>query len=119
MSDWNIMVVDDDREMRESLVDLIGAAGWRAQTLSRASEVERQCRQDPPDVILSDVRMPGMSGLDLLASLDPETSPPIVLISAHGDIPMAVQAMQGGAYSFVEKPYEPRRLLSILSHAAE
>lgn len=119
MSDWNIMVVDDDREMRESLVDLIGAAGWRTQTLSRASEVERQCRQDPPDVILSDVRMPGMSGLDLLASLDPETSPPIVLISAHGDIPMAVQAMQGGAYSFVEKPYEPRRLLSILSHAAE
>jgi DNA-binding NtrC family response regulator len=63
--------------------------------------------------------MPGMSGLELLAQLDRDFAPPLVLISAHGDIPMAVEAMQTGAYSFVEKPYEPRRLLTILTHAAE
>ena len=63
--------------------------------------------------------MPGMSGLELLRSLVPQDAPPLVLISAHGDIPMAVEAIQAGAYSFVEKPYEPKRLLTILRHAAE
>ncbi len=119
MSAWHVLVVDDDREMRVSLVDLIESAGWRASTLARAAEVRRRIAQEPPDVILTDVRMPGMSGLDLLESLDRETSPPVVLISAHGDIPMAVEAIQNGAYSFVEKPYSPKRLLSILSHASE
>lgn len=115
----SILVVDDDREMRVSLVDLLDAAGWRVDALSRAAKVADRLTNDPPDVILSDVRMPGMTGLDLLQSLDPEVAPPLVLISAHGDIAMAVQAMQDGAYSFVEKPYDPRRLLNILTHAAQ
>jgi two-component system C4-dicarboxylate transport response regulator DctD len=70
-------------------------------------------------VILADVRMPGLSGRELLDSLDINAAPPLVLISAHGDIPMAVKAIQDGAYSFLEKPYEPRRLLTILKHAAQ
>lgn len=119
MTDWRILVVDDDKGMRSSLVDLIEASGSTAKALARASEVERWLPQFRPDVILSDVRMPGMTGLELLASLDDPDTPPVVLISAHGDIPTAVEAMKNGAYSFVEKPYEPRRLLSILSHAAE
>lgn len=119
MSDWRVLIVDDDREMRASLVDLAEAAGYRAKALPRAAEVERWLPRFQPDVILSDVRMPGMSGIELLESLSGTQSPPLVLISAHADIPMAVDAMKNGAYSFVEKPYEPRRLLSILSHAAE
>ncbi len=119
MSDWRVLIVDDDREMRHSLVDLLEAAGCQAQALSRAAEVARRLASFRPDVILSDVRMPGMSGLELLEQLQEGEAPPVVLISAHGDIPMAVRAMQLGAYSFVEKPYEPRRLLSILTHAAE
>lgn len=119
MTAWRVLVVDDDREMRASLVELIEAAGHEARPLPRATEVARALPDFRPDVILSDVRMPGMSGLDLLASLSPPETPPLVLISAHGDIPMAVEAMQSGAYSFVEKPYEPRRLLTILAHAAE
>ncbi|MDE0520686.1 MAG: sigma-54 dependent transcriptional regulator [Boseongicola sp.] len=119
MSAWHVLVVDDDREMRDSLVDLIKAAGWRATALARAADAGRRIAQDAPDVILTDVRMPGMSGLDLLESLDRKTSPPVVLISAHGDIPMAVEAIQNGAYGFVEKPYSPSRLLSVLSHASE
>lgn len=114
----SILIVDDDKAMRESLVELLEAAGWTANALSRASAVADQLATMMPDVILSDVRMPGMSGLDLLESLDPNFAPPLVLISAHGDIPMAVQAIQSGAYSFVEKPYEPRRLLTILRNAA-
>lgn len=118
MSTYRVLIVDDDREMRGSLVDLLQAAGWQATALPRASEAEAALRSVEPDVILSDVRMPGMSGIELLRSL-PTDAPPMVLISAHGDIPTAVEAMRDGAYSFVEKPYEPRRLLTILAHAAE
>ncbi|SHL26245.1 two-component system, NtrC family, C4-dicarboxylate transport response regulator DctD [Roseovarius marisflavi] len=114
-----IMIVEDDKAMRLSLIDLLEAADWQVEALPRAARVAERLAEFQPDVILSDVRMPGLSGLDLLASLDPELSPPLVLISAHGDIAMAVEAMQGGAYSFVEKPYEPRRLLTILQHALE
>jgi DNA-binding NtrC family response regulator len=112
-----ILIIDDDRMMRSSLVDLMEAAGWTAKDLPRATDVERWIAQFQPDVILSDVRMPEVSGLELLQQL--VNAPPVVLISAHGDIPMAVEAMNQGAYSFVEKPYEPKRLLSILRHAAE
>lgn len=117
MSQYRVLIIDDDRLVRSSLVDLIEAAGWTTKDLARATEADRWIAQFTPDVILSDVRMPEMSGLELLQTLN--TSPPIVLISAHGDIPMAVEAMNNGAYSFVEKPYEPKRLLTILDHAAE
>ncbi len=116
---YSILIVDDDKSMRQSLLDLLEAAGWQAEAVARATQVAAKLNSQAPDVILSDVRMPGMTGIQLLAALDQDTAPPLVLISAHGDIPMAVQAMQDGAYSFVEKPYEPRRLLSILTHAAE
>lgn len=115
----SVLIVDDDKSMRASLVDLLEAAGWRTEALPRATQVADLLPRLQPDVILSDVRMPGMSGLELLATLDRGSAPPMVLISAHGDIPMAVEAIQNGAYSFVEKPYDPRRLLSILRHAAE
>jgi len=115
----SVLIVDDDKSMRASLVDLLEAAGWRTEALPRATQVADLLPRLQPDVILSDVRMPGMSGLELLAALDRGSAPPMVLISAHGDIPMAVEAIQNGAYSFVEKPYDPRRLLSILRHAAE
>ena len=117
MSDFRILIIDDDRLMRNSLVDLLEAAGWAAKSLARATDAERWIAQFQPDVILSDVRMPDMTGLDLLRSLI--GAPPVVLISAHGDIPTAVEAMNHGAYSFVEKPFDPKRLLLILTHAAE
>ncbi|GAA6179124.1 sigma-54 dependent transcriptional regulator [Shimia sp. NS0008-38b] len=116
---FNLLIVDDDKGMRQSLLELMGAAGWQAEAVSRADKALERLADVTPDVILSDVRMPGMTGLELLARLDRDMSPPLVLISAHGDIPMAVEAMQSGAYSFVEKPYDPRRLLTILTHAAE
>jgi len=117
MTTYRVLIIDDDRLMRNSLVDLIEAAGWSAKALARATDVTRWIDQFGPDVILSDVRMPDMSGLELLDQL--QQAPPVVLISAHGDIPTAVEAMNKGAYSFIEKPYDPKRLLVILAHAAE
>jgi two-component system C4-dicarboxylate transport response regulator DctD len=116
---YSILIIDDDKSMRLSLVELLEAAGWQASSVSRAASGLERLAETQPDVVLSDVRMPGMSGLQLLDRLDRSSAPPLVLISAHGDIPMAVKAIQDGAYSFVEKPYDPRRLLTILTHAAQ
>jgi DNA-binding NtrC family response regulator len=114
-----ILVVDDDRAMLRSLVDLLEAADWHVEPLSRADRVLSTLERFEADVVLSDVRMPGMSGLELLKAVRAVSDIPLVLISAHGDIPMAVSAMQDGAYSFIEKPYEPRRLLSVVRNAGE
>ncbi|MXU64295.1 sigma-54-dependent transcriptional regulator [Oceanomicrobium pacificus] len=114
-------VIDDDRAMRGALEDLLTSAGWKVTLFAGIDKAARALPSDPPDVILSDMRMPGGSGLDLLESLRdaPSAVPPVILISAHGDIPLAVEAMQAGAYSFLEKPFDPRRLLTVLDHAAD
>ena len=114
-----IIIVEDDREMRQSLEHLLERSGWTVQVFGDAKTALARLKALEPDVILSDVRMPGMSGLELLAKLNTDGAPPLVLISAHGDISMAVQAMQDGAYSFLEKPFDPRRLLQVLRHAGE
>lgn len=117
-----ILVVDDDREMRSSLKHLLESAGFDIETLSRAEQVLSNIMASNFDVILSDVRMPGMTGVELLHSLKSQSSDfahiPLVLISAHGDIQMAVEAIQSGAYSFLEKPFDPRRLIKLLENAA-
>ncbi len=116
---FSAFIIDDDKEMRNSLSHLLGKAGWDITSFADAETALRRLDGLTPDVVLSDMRMPGLSGLDLLARMQGPDAPPLVLISAHGDIPMAVDAIQRGAYSFLEKPFEPRRLLTILKHAAE
>ena len=116
---FRVMVVDDDAAMRESLDDLLDAAGWTVETAARAKRALDRLDGFRPDAILSDVRMPDMSGLELLERSVGPGRPPVVLISAHGDIPTAVEALRNGAYTFIEKPYEPHRLLQVLRHAAE
>ena len=116
---FSAFVIDDDKEMRNSLTHLLTKAEWDVTVFNDADAALRQLDGLHPDVILSDVRMPGTSGLDLLERLDTSEGPPLILISAHGDIPMAVTAIQNGAYSFLEKPFDPMRLLTAMRHAAE
>jgi two-component system C4-dicarboxylate transport response regulator DctD len=116
---FHALIIDDDKEMRQSMVHLLKRVDWRVSELASAEGAEQKIDALLPDVILSDVRMPRRTGLDLLQSLKGKESPPIVMISAHGDIPMAVSAIQEGAYSFLEKPFDPRRLLTIMEHAAK
>ena len=112
-----IIVIDDDREMRRSLEHLLSSAGGEVELLSRGEQLaDRQAHVDP-DVILTDVRMPGISGLDILKAQEDPLSPPIVLISAHGDIPMAVEAMHLGAHDFVQKPFHDQELLDRIQAA--
>ncbi|VAW21074.1 C4-dicarboxylate transport transcriptional regulatory protein DctD [hydrothermal vent metagenome] len=119
---FRVLVADDDSEMRDSLAHLLGKTNWEVETVAGGEQAISRFDQIMPDVVLSDVRMPGMSGLELLQNLHKGIGEaqkvPVVLISAHGDIPMAVAAMQQGAYSFIEKPFDPNRLLSVLKHAA-
>ncbi|MCI4666310.1 MAG: sigma-54 dependent transcriptional regulator [Neomegalonema sp.] len=113
-----VLVVEDDAVMRGSLAQLLEAAGWTALVLSDPTVALKETAAFEPDVLVFDVRMPKMSGLELLRSL-PIDSPPVVLISAHGDVPTAVEAMSAGAYSFIEKPFDPRRFLVVLRNAAD
>ena len=117
MSKDKILVVDDDREMRASLTHLLESAGYDVTVACNGQDGFAALQTDKPDAILSDVRMPGMDGLEFQTKVRDVCHVPVVLISAHGDIPMAVAALQDGAYSFVEKPFEPRRLLGILKNA--
>lgn len=117
MTTATILVVDDDREMRVSLVHLLESAGYNAVIAKNAQAGLEAIHTSAPDVILSDVRMPEMDGLEFQRKAREISNVPVILISAHGDIPMAVGALQDGAYSFVEKPFEPRRLLGILKNA--
>ncbi|MEO0495812.1 MAG: sigma-54 dependent transcriptional regulator [Pseudomonadota bacterium] len=114
-----ILVVDDDREMRQSLAHLLGSAGAQVETSGDARAAAERLAQPNFDLLLCDVRMPSYGGLDIVQDCAGTTDVPIVLMSAHGDVRMAVDALQAGAYSFVEKPFEPRRLVKILSNAAE
>lgn len=113
-----VLVIDDDREMRDSLEQLLTSGGFKPIILPNAKTAKSSIETELPDVVLCDVRMPGITGLELLDQLKPENVVPVVMMSAHGDIPMAVDALQTGAYSFLEKPFDPRRLLNILKNAA-
>lgn len=117
MSKGTVLVVDDDREMRVSLDHLLQSAGYNTVIAKNGQAGLDAVLQNAPDVILSDVRMPEMDGLEFQRKAREISHVPVILISAHGDIPMAVGALQNGAYSFVEKPFEPRRLLGILKNA--
>ena len=119
MNKARILVVDDDREMRASLTHLLESAGYDVLIAQDGRHGLDVVRSGKPDAILSDVRMPGMDGLEFQLKVRDTCPVPVILITAHGDIPMAVAALQDGAYSFVEKPFEPRRLLGILKNAVK
>lgn len=112
-----VLVIDDDREMRVSLDHLLQSAGYDTVIAKNGADGLEALRDHQPDIVISDVRMPEMDGLEFQRKAREISHVPVVLITAHGDIPMAVNALQDGAYSFVEKPFEPRRLLRILKNA--
>lgn len=119
MKERTAFIVDDDAAMLKSLSQLLTKSGWSVRSFDSARAVLDRMLIEQPSVFLCDVRMPGMSGLEMLPELKKRSAVPVVMISAHGDIPMAVKAIQDGAYSFIEKPYDPRRLLSVMKNAAE
>jgi two-component system, LuxR family, response regulator FixJ len=107
-----IHVVDDDEAMRESLVALLEEAGYRVCAYASAEDLLALGALAESGCVVSDVRMPGMDGLALLRRLRAKgVTLPLVLITAHGDVPVAVAAMKAGAVDFLEKPFEAEALL--------
>src|ERR1700687_2675958 len=113
-----VLVVDDDQAVREALGSLLRSAGLRVETFANAQEFLARPRSDEPSCLVLDVRLPGLSGLDLqqqLAEINIET--PIVFITGHGNIPMSVRAMKAGAVEFLTKPFRDQDLFDAIHEA--
>jgi FixJ family two-component response regulator len=115
-----VFVVDDDASLRESLKDLLHSVGLRVEAFASAQEFLRTKRPDVPSCLVLDVRLKGLSGLDLQKRLvEGDIDIPIIFITGHGDVPMAVQAMKAGALEFLRKPFRDQELLDAVQQALE
>jgi two-component system, NtrC family, C4-dicarboxylate transport response regulator DctD len=115
-----VIYVEDDEDVRVGAVQALKLAGFDVMDFSSAERAACSVRIDMPYVVVSDVRLGGMSGIDFMSTLrrtDPEL--PVILVTAHGDISMAVEAMRSGAYDFIEKPCSSDHLVSVVRRAAE
>ncbi len=113
-----ISIIDDEASVREAIALLLETRGYEVKPYQNASSF--LAIDFEPGAIISDVRMPNMSGLDLLRELQSRQDPrPIILLTGHGDIEMAVQAIKLGAFDFIEKPFEIERLISSVAAAVE
>ncbi len=114
----NVFVVDDDQAMRNSLKWLIESVGMHVETYASADEFIRNYYPGRAGCLLLDVRMPGMSGLELQQHFqENQIKIPIIIITGHGDVPMAVRAMKAGAVDFIEKPFNDELLLQSIRTA--
>jgi FixJ family two-component response regulator len=113
-----VFVVDDDPLVRDSVADLLGSAGFPAQTFGSATEFMRAKRPDIPACLILDVELPDLSGLGLQTELATSgIEVPIVFLTGHGDIPKSVQAMKAGAVEFLTKPFRAQELLDAVRQA--
>jgi RNA polymerase sigma factor (sigma-70 family) len=115
-----VCIVDDDASVRDALKRLVHSVGLRVELFDSAQEFFKRQRPDVPSCLVLDVRMPGISGLDLQRQLaDANIHIPIVFITGHGDIPMSVRAMKAGAIEFLTKPFRDQDLLDAIQVALE
>ncbi|KJK09449.1 MULTISPECIES: sigma-54 dependent transcriptional regulator [Pseudomonas] len=117
-SQVQVILVDDDPHLRQALSQTLDLAGLKVLSLSDAQNLAGRIEPDWPGVLVSDIRMPGIDGLELLQQVhaqDPDL--PVLLITGHGDVPLAVQAMRAGAYDFLEKPFASDALLDSVRRA--
>lgn len=113
-----VFVVDDDSAMRNSLRWLIESIGLEVRTFSSAIQFLKTYDSSQPGCLVLDVRMPGMSGMELLEKLAAMPyAPPTLIITGHGDVPMAVRAIKHGALDFIQKPFNDNDLLDRIQHA--
>jgi FixJ family two-component response regulator len=113
-----VFVVDDDPLVRDSVADLLAAAGFAAQTYGSATEFIQAKRPDASACLILDVELPDLSGLDLQADLTKSgIEVPIIFLTGHGDIPKSVRAMKAGAVEFLTKPFRTKELVDAVRQA--
>jgi two-component system response regulator FixJ len=124
LSDGCVYVVDDDDAVREALSGLLEAGGYLCRSFSSAQEFLRAAPTLRPGCLIADIRMPGMDGLELQQLLvERALHFPLIIVTGHGDVPLAVRAMKGGALDFIQKPFNAKAILestkSAMSRVAE
>jgi two-component system, LuxR family, response regulator FixJ len=121
MSDKTVIhIVDDDAAMRDSMAFLLDVNGFKAMVYDSASAFLAQCPIDALSCVVSDIRMPGMNGIELVRELKSKGSAcPVILVTGHGDVALAVEAMKAGAVDFIEKPFDDAVLLGAIRSALE
>ncbi len=115
-----VCVIDDDPAMRDSLDFLLGSAGFNVQIFDSAQTFLNELPSLTVGCVVTDVRMPGIDGIELLRQLNSASGArklPVIVMTGHGDVPLAVEAMKLGALDFLEKPFEDERLLSMIEAA--
>ena len=113
-----IVIVDDDEAMRESLSDYFHRTNYATQTYSSGKELLLNLDNHPIEAIICDLKMPQMDGMDVLRELkNREKTPPLIMVTAHGNIPTAVEAIKNGAYNFIAKPFNPKDLQQMVEQA--
>ena len=113
-----VFIVDDDRDVRESLQELLESVGLPSKSFGTAKEFLSSPRSDGPSCLILDVRLPGISGLDLQHELKRgKASIPIIFLTAHADVPMSVKAMKSGAVEFLTKPFRQQDLLDAVQRS--
>jgi len=121
MSDrTTIHIIDDDAAMRDSLAFLLDVNGYAARTYETADDFLKDAAAQTSSCIISDIRMPGMNGIELVRKLRSDGTPcPVILITGHGDVALAVEAMKAGAADFIEKPFDDTALLDAIRIALD
>ena len=115
-----IFVVDDDDGMRRALGTLLSTVGYKTALFALPSEFLARFNADEPGCLILDIRMPEMSGLEVQQQLNRLGAMlPVIFITGHGDVPMAVQAMKEGAFQFIQKPFRDQDLLDHINHALQ
>jgi DNA-binding NtrC family response regulator len=115
-----VAIVDDEQDMRQSISQWLALSGFDTETYASAEEALKSIGQDWPGVVVSDIKMPGMDGMSFLKRLmSVDSGLPVIMITGHGDVPMAVEAMRVGAYDFLEKPFNPDRMTELAKKASQ
>lgn len=113
-----IAIVDDEQDMRQSISQWLALSGFDTETFSSAEDALKNVGADYPGVVVSDIKMPGMDGMSFLKRLmSVDSALPVIMITGHGDVPMAVEAMHVGAFDFLEKPFNPDRMTELAKKA--
>ena len=120
MTEHVIYVIDDDESAREALAFLLESSDFQVRTFASAPLFLTGLDAAQPGIVVSDIRMPDMTGLELAQRLAPMRSRfPVIIMTGHGDVPLAVEAMRGGVIDFLEKPFSAERILAALKRAGD
>jgi DNA-binding NtrC family response regulator len=113
-----IAIIDDEKDMRQSISQWLALSGYDTETFASAEEALGKLGTDYPGIVISDIKMPGMDGLQFLKKLmGSDSALPVIMITGHGDVPMAVEAMRVGAFDFLEKPFNPDSMSELAKKA--